>query len=443
MNAAITTWCSCNEKAQWHYDCNGNSESNNNEMHINNRHDDNSNSNSSNNNNYNSNNNTSDDTQVTFNSSNVNEMRQTHLQRQRELQQTTAASHQLSAYKAPTLHQQQQSTLRLNSEKSSLSSSSSSTHSSSSPLPHRLTRRKRLQRQKTTTELEDVDYAYAADLEEEDEEEDEQQQKRSHEQQQKPTTILASGSLLGLSLSEQVSSSTPITLVHKRLQHFQQQIHHNSSAPFDVGQPSSLPNNTSYRTRSSMMSIHQQHLLNNQLQQHHHNYNLPTPPHRERRLRHEESFDSSTTTTTNTTDTATSPDSPALRRHNFSLLKRDNSIHSDSSSHYSSVDSLLEARKPDPEAILINLGFGPVGSEDILSRIPKRFLKPSQVRGIDTEAFVRRLQLASNLADHSVMGYRGLTGNPDIPPSRIVAKIMQRFEVNERKKSMGSLEQNI
>lgn len=122
-----------------------------------------------------------------------------------------------------------------------------------------------------------------------------------------------------------------------------------------------------------------------------------------------------------------------------SILKRDNSIHSDSS-RYSSVDSLLEARKPDPEAILINLGFGPVGSEDILSRIPKRFLKPSQVRGIDTEAFIKRLQLANTLADHSVLGYRGLTGNPDIPPSHIVAKIMERFEVNERKKSLTSME---
>lgn len=129
--------------------------------------------------------------------------------------------------------------------------------------------------------------------------------------------------------------------------------------------------------------------------------------------------------------------SPRTRRKGF--LIRDNSVHSDSS-HYSSVDSLLESRKPDPEAILINLGFGPVESEDILSRIPKRFLKPSQVRGVDTEAFVKRLQLASHLHENSVLGYRGLTGNPDIPPSSIVAKIMQRFEVNERKKSLGSIE---
>lgn len=44
------------------------------------------------------------------------------------------------------------------------------------------------------------------------------------------------------------------------------------------------------------------------------------------------------------------------------------------SSHCSSVESLLEARKPDAEAILINLGFGPVrGTDDVVSKIPKRY----------------------------------------------------------------------
>jgi len=38
------------------------------------------------------------------------------------------------------------------------------------------------------------------------------------------------------------------------------------------------------------------------------------------------------------------------------------------------------------------------------------FLKPSQVRGIDTEAFLRQQQLAMNLHEHSVLGYRGLVG---------------------------------
>jgi len=155
-------------------------------------------------------------------------------------------------------------------------------------------------------------------------------------------------------------------------------------------------------------------------------------------LRHEESFESSST--------APELSPQAQRQQRFSsLLLRDSSVSVQSdSSRYSSVDSLLEARKPDPEAILINLGFGPLSSEDMLSRIPRRFLKPSQVPGIDTDAFVQRLTLARSLADSSVLGYRGLTGNPDMPPSSIVASIMKRFEVNHhRKNSMGSIKPTI
>lgn len=65
----------------------------------------------------------------------------------------------------------------------------------------------------------------------------------------------------------------------------------------------------------------------------------------------------------------------AARSFSFSdrqrTLFRDNSVQSDSS-HCSSVESLLESRKPDPESILINLGFGPIETEDVLSKIPKR-----------------------------------------------------------------------
>lgn len=57
-------------------------------------------------------------------------------------------------------------------------------------------------------------------------------------------------------------------------------------------------------------------------------------------------------------------------RHRTQLSKG-NSFQSDSS-HCSSVESLLDARKPDPEAILRHLGFGPAHQEDLLSRIPKR-----------------------------------------------------------------------
>lgn len=38
------------------------------------------------------------------------------------------------------------------------------------------------------------------------------------------------------------------------------------------------------------------------------------------------------------------------------------------------------------------------------------FLKPSQVPGIDTEAFMRQQAIASNLHEQTILGYRGLTG---------------------------------
>ncbi|XP_058457937.1 uncharacterized protein LOC131434798 isoform X2 [Malaya genurostris] len=119
-------------------------------------------------------------------------------------------------------------------------------------------------------------------------------------------------------------------------------------------------------------------------------------------------------------------------RRRSAMLIKDSSLQSDSS-RCSSVESLLNARKPDPERILLNLGFGPSPhSGDVLSKIPKRFLKPSQVRGVDTEAFLRQQQLSMHIHENSVLGYRGLVGNPHIPPSMIVAKIMERFQENER-----------
>ncbi|XP_065087788.1 uncharacterized protein olf186-M isoform X2 [Ochlerotatus camptorhynchus] len=119
-------------------------------------------------------------------------------------------------------------------------------------------------------------------------------------------------------------------------------------------------------------------------------------------------------------------------RRRSAMLMKESSLQSDSS-RCSSVESLLNARKPDPERILLNLGFGPAPhSTDVLSKIPKRFLKPSQVRGVDTEAFLRQQQLSMHIHENSVLGYRGLVGNPHIPPSMIVAKIMERFQENDR-----------
>ena len=61
---------------------------------------------------------------------------------------------------------------------------------------------------------------------------------------------------------------------------------------------------------------------------------------------------------------------------------------------HSSVDSLLKARKPDPEEILLGLGFGGTASSSYLEtgRVPKRFLNPSQLKGIDIEEFIRQQQ---------------------------------------------------
>lgn len=66
----------------------------------------------------------------------------------------------------------------------------------------------------------------------------------------------------------------------------------------------------------------------------------------------------------------------AHQRHK--QIVRDASVQSDCS-HCSSVESVLEFRRPDPEAVLIGLGFGPRHSSNYASRIPERFLQPSKV----------------------------------------------------------------
>ena len=69
-------------------------------------------------------------------------------------------------------------------------------------------------------------------------------------------------------------------------------------------------------------------------------------------------------------------------------LARESSVQSDvtshTGSHCSSVESYLESRRPDPEEILLGLGFGgsvggACGVDTELSRIPRRFLQPSKV----------------------------------------------------------------
>lgn len=76
------------------------------------------------------------------------------------------------------------------------------------------------------------------------------------------------------------------------------------------------------------------------------------------------------------------------------VFARDASIQSDdASSHCSSVESMLELRRPDPEAVLLGLGFGPPHSGTNASRIPQRFLGPSKVSlltNIDINKFLEQ-----------------------------------------------------
>ncbi|XP_044583078.1 uncharacterized protein LOC123264078 isoform X2 [Cotesia glomerata] len=137
--------------------------------------------------------------------------------------------------------------------------------------------------------------------------------------------------------------------------------------------------------------------------------------------------------------TLSAPSSPAVAMSSIpSRLVRDPSLQSDSS-HCSSVESLLELRKPDPEAILLGLGFGGGSNnsqaEGPLSRIPKRFLQPSKLRGIAIDEFMRQQQETNESIDTASLGYRGLTGSPYVAPSEIVQKIMERLREHESHES--------
>ncbi|XP_030746399.1 protein ITPRID2-like [Sitophilus oryzae] len=78
-------------------------------------------------------------------------------------------------------------------------------------------------------------------------------------------------------------------------------------------------------------------------------------------------------------------------------LLRDSSFHSDDS-HCSSVESVLELRKPDPEEVLLGLGFGPRGNSGVINKIPSRFLQPSKlIPQIDINKFME--QYGANLPE--------------------------------------------
>ncbi|XP_018902437.2 uncharacterized protein olf186-M isoform X2 [Bemisia tabaci] len=107
----------------------------------------------------------------------------------------------------------------------------------------------------------------------------------------------------------------------------------------------------------------------------------------------------------------------------------------DAGSHCSSgVDSLLEARKVDPEEVLLSLGFGRAPQYADPGRIPQRFLQPSKLKGVVIDDFLRHQQDLVHTFESGFCGYRGLTGPSHAAPSVIVAKIMERLREKERER---------
>lgn len=104
---------------------------------------------------------------------------------------------------------------------------------------------------------------------------------------------------------------------------------------------------------------------------------------------------------------------------------------SDAGSHCSSMESLLESRRPDPEEILLELGFGGAEESDTVSRIPARFLQPSTLKGVVIEDFLKNEQLMGHTYASGFSGYRGLAGPYYTMPSGIVGKIMERLREAE------------
>lgn len=74
---------------------------------------------------------------------------------------------------------------------------------------------------------------------------------------------------------------------------------------------------------------------------------------------------------------------------------------------------MLNDRKPDPEEILLGLGFGggiESNAYGEYGRVPKRFLQPSQLKGVSVEDYIKHQQELIHMYESGLWGYRGLTG---------------------------------
>lgn len=105
-------------------------------------------------------------------------------------------------------------------------------------------------------------------------------------------------------------------------------------------------------------------------------------------------------------------------------------------SSMSSVESLLEARREDPEELLLALGFGgPVRDENPVSRIPERFLaQPSQARGVDMRRFVTHQEQLSQRHEAGLPA----PAHQSSPPSAISSKIIEAMEQNQKTRSFAA-----
>ncbi|XP_077501732.1 ki-ras-induced actin-interacting protein-IP3R-interacting domain olf186-M isoform X2 [Amblyomma americanum] len=105
-------------------------------------------------------------------------------------------------------------------------------------------------------------------------------------------------------------------------------------------------------------------------------------------------------------------------------------------SSMSSVESLLEARREDPEELLLALGFGgPVRDENPVSRIPERFLAhPSQARGVDMRRFVTHQEQLSQRHEAGLPAPM----HQSSPPSAISSKIIEAMEQNQKTRSFAA-----
>lgn len=94
-----------------------------------------------------------------------------------------------------------------------------------------------------------------------------------------------------------------------------------------------------------------------------------------------------------------------------------------------SVDSVLQSRAADPEAVLQNLGFA--GTE-ALAKIPVRFLQqPSKAKGMSVDLFKKQQDELVGRFESGFFGYRGLQGSLHRRPSQLVEKILKALQEKE------------